>query len=99
MLLIIGTIRLPPENLEAARPVMQRMVEASRREEGCLDYSYAQDVLEAGLIHIKEIWCDRASLDLHFASQHIREWRAAWPQFGIRDRRLVSHEVGEGCEV
>lgn len=99
MLLIVGTIRLPPENLEVARPVMKHMVEASRREEGCVEYCYAQDVLDAGLIHVKEIWRDQATLDRHFASTHIGEWRAAWPRLGIGDRRLRSYEVGEGREV
>ncbi|WP_413989639.1 putative quinol monooxygenase [Labrys okinawensis] len=99
MLLIVGTIRLPPENLEVARPVMRRMVEASRREDGCVEYSYAQDVLDAGLIHVKEIWRDRATLDRHFASAHIDEWRAAWPRLGIGDRRLLGYEVEAGREV
>lgn len=67
MLLIVGTIRLPPENLDAARPVMRRMVEASRAEPGCLDYGYAEDVLDPGLIHVKELWTDQAALDRHFA--------------------------------
>lgn len=94
MLLIVGTIRLPPENLETARPAMRRMVEKSRAEDGCLGYSYAEDVLESGLIHVTEIWRDQASLDRHFASSHLSEWRAAWPDLGIHDRRLDSYEVG-----
>ena len=32
MLLIVGTIRLPADNLPAARPAMQAMAEASRAE-------------------------------------------------------------------
>ena len=95
MLLIIGTVRLPPDNLDAARPVMRRMVEASRAEPGCLDYGYAEDVLDPGLIHVKELWTDQAVLDRHFASLHIAEWRAAWPLLGIGKRRLVVYEVGE----
>jgi quinol monooxygenase YgiN len=38
---IIGTFRLPPDRLAAARPVMQRMIDASRAEPGCLAYGYA----------------------------------------------------------
>src|SRR5215475_14349412 len=68
MLLIVGTIRLAPENLNAARPVMREMVEASRAELGCLHYSYAQDLLDPGLVHVKELWRDAAALDRHFAS-------------------------------
>jgi len=95
MLLIVGTVRLPPENLDQAREAMQRMILASRAEDGCVDYFYAEDVLEPGLIHVKEFWRDRASLDRHFVSAHIAEWRAAWPELGIGDRNLVVYEVGE----
>ncbi|SFO29599.1 putative quinol monooxygenase [Sphingomonas sp. OK281] len=95
MLLIVGTVRLPAGTLDAARPIMQRMVEASRLERGCVDYAYAEDVLEPGLIHVKETWTDQAALDRHFASAHIAEWRAAWPSLGIGDRDLSLYDVGE----
>jgi quinol monooxygenase YgiN len=77
-LLIVGTVRLPPENLGRARPIMKQMVEASRAEGGCLAYSYAEDILDSGLIHVIEAWSDRPSLDRHFASTHIAEWRSCW---------------------
>lgn len=95
MLLIIGTVRLPAENLDAARPIMRRMAEASRAERGCIDYGYAEDVFEPGLIHVKELWTDQAALDLHFASAHIGDWRASWPHLGIGERNLLVYEVGE----
>lgn len=95
MLLIIGTIRLPAENLLKARAAMERMVLASRAEQGCEEYSYAQDVLEAGLIHVKEIWHDQQALDRHFASDHIAVWRAVWPELGMTDRDLRVYEVGQ----
>ncbi|GGE21942.1 antibiotic biosynthesis monooxygenase [Aureimonas endophytica] len=94
MLLILGTVRLPAANLEAARPVMLRMVEASRAEDGCLDYVYAEDIGDRGLIHVKERWRDRAALARHFQSAHIAAWRAAWAGFGIGERALSLYEVG-----
>lgn len=94
MLLIVGTVRLPASNLALARPIMQRMVEASRAEAGCVEYGYAEDLFDAGLIHVKERWTDQAALDRHFASSHIAEWRAAWPGLGIGDRDLQVYEVG-----
>jgi len=99
MILVTGTIRLPPEKLDAARPVMARMVEASRAEAGCEEYFYAEDVLEPGLIHVKERWRDQASLNQHFATGHIATWRAAWPALGITDRALVAYMVGEPSPV
>ena len=95
MLLIVGTFRLPPENLERARPIMARMVAASRAEDGCIDYGYAEDVLEPGLIHVKEMWRDQDALDRHFGSEHLKMWRAAWPELGIGQRNLRVYDVGE----
>jgi quinol monooxygenase YgiN len=95
MLLIIGTVRLPAGTLDAARPIMKRMVEASRAEEGCLEYGYAEDLFEPGVIHVKELWTDQVALDRHFASAHIGEWRANWPSLGIGGRNLRVYEVGE----
>ncbi|RIV92257.1 antibiotic biosynthesis monooxygenase [Aurantiacibacter xanthus] len=95
MLLIVGTVRLPAHNLEAARPIMQRMAEASRAEDGCAQYSYAEDLFDPGLIHVKEMWVDQHALDRHFATAHLAEWRAAWPDLGIGERDLRVYDVGE----
>jgi quinol monooxygenase YgiN len=54
MLLITGTFRIPPERLAEARPAMAAMIAASRAEAGCLDYSYAEDLLEPGLIRVTD---------------------------------------------
>jgi len=95
MLLILGTVRLPAENLAAARLAMWHMVEASRAEEGCLLYVYAEDLFDPGLIHVKEMWADQAALDRHFEAPHLREWRACWDALGIGDRDLELYEVGD----
>ena len=95
MLLIVGTIRLPAQNLAAARPAMKQMVEASRAEEGCLEYCYAEDILDPGLIHIKELWVDQASLDRHGLMDHIAQWRSVWPELEIGDRDLRVYDVDE----
>jgi len=99
VLLILGTVRLPPENLPKARSAMATMISASRAEDGCIEYSYAEDVLEQGLIHVKERWRDQLALDQHFASDHIKTWRAAWPDLGICERNLRVYEVGEPSPV
>lgn len=93
MLLIIGTFRAPPERLVDALPAMAEMVAASRSEEGCEAYVYAEDVTDPGLIHVKELWRDQTCLDRHFASGHIARWRAAWTALGLHDRDLLLYQV------
>ena len=92
-LLIAGTLRVPPENLEAFKPHMEAMLAASRAEDGCLEYSYAVDVAEPGLIRVFEVWRDQAAIDAHFLTPHMATWRAAWPSFGVSDRRLFAYDV------
>ena len=92
-LIIAGTVRVPPENLDRLRPHMAAMLAASRAEDGCLAYSYAEDVAEPGLIRVFETWRDQAAIDAHFQAPHMAAWRAAWPGFGVSDRRLALYEV------
>lgn len=99
MLLIVGTVRLSAEVLDEARPAMASMVEASRAETGCLEYSYAVDVLDAGLIHVKERWIDQMALDKHFTSAHLAAWRATWSSLGIGERNLCLYEVDEPLPI
>lgn len=92
-IIIAGTVRVPPENLARFKPHMEAMLAASRAEDGCLVYSYAEDVAEPGLIRVFEAWRDQAAIDAHFQTPHMAAWRAAWPQFGVSDRQLSLYEV------
>lgn len=91
--LIAGTVRVPPDNLTRFRPHMDRMLAASRAEDGCITYSYAVDVQDAGLVRIFEAWRDEAALQAHFKAAHMAEWRAAGADFGLSDRNLSLYEV------
>ncbi len=92
-LIIAGTVRVPPENIEAFKPHMLAMLAASRVEDGCLEYAYAQDVADPGLVRVYEAWRDQAALDAHFQTPHMATWRANWPSFGVSDRKLMAYET------
>jgi quinol monooxygenase YgiN len=92
-LIVAGTVRVPPENMEALRPHMLIMMAATRSEDGCDTYGYAEDIAEPGLIHVFEIWRDTAALAAHAKTQHMTAWRAAGAELGVSDRRIVAYEV------
>jgi quinol monooxygenase YgiN len=96
MILVLGTIRIPAAELDEALPAMTDMIEASRREDGCIAYSYSLDVLDNGLIHVVERWRDRKSLEAHFLAAHLQEWRQQFSRLGITDRNLRLFEVDQG---
>lgn len=99
MILIIGTITIAEGALDRARPIMQRMIEASRAEDGCLSYSYSVDVLDQRVIHVTEAWASREVLEEHFRAPHLTEWRASWADLSIENRNLRLYETDEGMPV
>ena len=93
MIIVAGTVRIEPSKLQEARGIMERMITASRAEDGCHAYSYSVDVLDPAVVHVFELWQDEATLQRHFQTPHLHEWRAAWSSFGISDRKLSMHTV------
>jgi quinol monooxygenase YgiN len=99
VIIILGTVRLPHDNIAKARTAMQAMVTASRAEDGCIEYGYSEDLLEPGLIRVTEIWRDATVLDAHFKTPHLAAWRATWPDLAISERRLFAYEAGEARPI
>jgi quinol monooxygenase YgiN len=93
MIVVAGSVRVDPAKRDAARAIMEKVIMASRSEDGCIDYSYGVDVLDPGLVRVFEVWSDREALHRHFQTPHLGEWRAAWPTFGITDRKLAIYDV------
>ena len=91
MIIVEGTIRVA--DLEAARPHMERMIAASRAEPGCVDYAYAVDLLDPGLVRVSERWTDRAALEAHLRAPHLAAWRACWDAVGVSERSLRLYEA------
>jgi quinol monooxygenase YgiN len=91
--IVAGTLRIGPDKIQRLRPHMLQMLTASRAEDGCFTYSYAEDAGEPGLIRIFEVWRDEAALQAHFQTDHIARWRAALAELGPFDRRLTLYEV------
>ena len=95
MIAVLGSFRFPADKLDAARPLMREVIEATRAEPGCRAYSYAEDVAEPGLFRVHEAWDSREALKAHFATAHMKEWQAVRETLGFRDREVAAYEVGE----
>lgn len=99
MILVTGHLRLPADSMERIRPHARAVLEATRKEPGCILYAFGEDVLDPGLIRIVERWEDWASLAAHDKAPHIEAWRAALKEVGVLDRDLMAHEAGEARTI
>lgn len=51
----------------------KNLVEATLKEEGCIDYGLHQDLENSGVITFLEEWKDESSLDKHLNSNHFKK--------------------------
>jgi quinol monooxygenase YgiN len=93
MLIIAGTLDLPPENraklLEAAEPLMR----ASEAEDGCHVYLMMADPFDAGRVRIFERWDSEEALASHFATPHMAEFGGALGGLGITGSDLTKYQI------
>ncbi len=90
---IHGTVFVPADQrdtlLERARP----LVEASRAEEGCLDYSFLADPHDPTCVRIVELWEDEASLRNHFTLPHFAQAGTLMGEFVTERGDITKHLV------
>jgi quinol monooxygenase YgiN len=78
MIIVEGWVRAPVEDMEALRPAAREMARATKTSEpGCLEYAFATDLFEPGLLRIIERWTDEAALAAHFATPHMAAFNQA----------------------
>ena len=93
MITVIGKIRIPAEQVDTAREALIKAVTATRAEEGCIEYNFAEDLTEPGVIRISEVWDDKERLTPHFQSAHMVEFMAAAATLDITEREVTMYEV------
>ena len=78
MLIVAGTARFHSvADMEKVLEAGQTMIAASRKEAGCLDYTYSRDITSDTAMRFFELWKDQAALDTHFAEPHMAVFREA----------------------
>ena len=90
---VIGQFRMPAEAMEQARPMMRKVMEATRAEDGCIEYNYAEDVLDPGLIRVSEVWESRERLAVHLNTEHMAVWGEERAALGLSGRAISVFEV------
>jgi len=93
MITVIGKIRLPADQIETARAALVKAVTATRAEEGCIEYNFAEDVLEPGLLRISEVWDSKERLAPHMQSAHMVEFLTTVATLDISEREVTMYEV------
>ena len=96
---VVGQFRMPPERMDEARVAMRKVMEATRAEDGCIEYNYAEDVLDPGLIRVSEVWASREQLAAHLKTPHMAVWAQERAALGLTGRKITVYAVSGSEEI
>jgi quinol monooxygenase YgiN len=95
MLLIEGWLKLATGEFAKLKPQAQTMVATTLAEDGCIHYSFAQDIGDPDLIRISERWRDQAALGAHSASAHMAEFQKTMATLKVEGADLRLYNADE----
>jgi quinol monooxygenase YgiN len=90
---IAGTINLDPARREQAIAAARELMQATRKEPGCIAYVFSGDFEDPGCFRLFEEWESQAALELHFKAPHMAKFQAQVPQLGIRGMKVERYET------
>ena len=95
MIVIAGTISIDPEKRAVATPAAITMMAETRREAGCISYTFSGDLQQPGDFRIFEEWESQEALDAHFKTPHMAAFQAAMGGFGVRGMKVQKYEIAK----
>lgn len=75
MIIVTGSITLLEGKREEMVSASEAMIEASRAEEGCVEYRYAFDMQDENVVAFTEVWTDMSALQAHMGTPHMAAFR------------------------
>jgi quinol monooxygenase YgiN len=81
MIVIAGKIQVRPEKRDEAQKAALAMAEATRRESGCVSYTFYADLVDPGTFFLFEEWESDAALGAHFQTEHMARFQQQAPAF------------------
>ena len=85
MIVMHATVPVDPESREEALDLARELAEASREEDGVVDYRVATDAEDPNLVRVFEQYEDEEAVDAHMSSDHFESFQA----------EIAAHLAGE----
>jgi quinol monooxygenase YgiN len=93
MLVIAGRIQIDAANREVAIAAAVEVMDATRREKGCISYTFSADLSDDGVFHLFEEWDSQDALDAHFKTPHMATFQGKLGSLGVKDMKIRRYEI------
>ncbi len=93
MIIVMGHIRVRPEDTETFRRRLGEHADIVRNFSGCLHYAIATDMADPGLWWVSERWQDQAAQAEHMAGDHMARFNMMMKHVKISEARIERFET------
>jgi quinol monooxygenase YgiN len=93
MLILAVTIPIKPESHDEAIEIAVRMTAETRKEEGCLAYTFHFPVDDPKTLFVYEEWTSEEALNAHIQSAHMKEFQGRIATVIAGDVAVKRYEV------
>lgn len=99
MLVIRATLPLDPDRMDEVTEIASELAEASRAEDGVVDYQVAEDLESPGVLRIFEVYEDEEAFAAHGDTDHLAAFQAALPDLLVGQPEITRYEVSDSGPV
>jgi quinol monooxygenase YgiN len=93
MIIVLGEIDYHPEDFETAKALAAIVMNETLKEDGCIQYAFAADLVHPNRLTLGELWRDDAALSAHLLTPHIQAFREGLKGVRVIRRVVQKHEV------
>ncbi|MFJ1709621.1 putative quinol monooxygenase [Kitasatospora sp. NPDC088346] len=88
-LIALARVTARPSQREALQNALVELIEPSRAEPGCFDYTLFELQEQPGTFYVRETWADQEALDFHMATPHFQAFAARFGELLEEPIRLT----------
>ncbi len=93
VVIVIARVRPRPDMRAELTALLEEVQEASRRDDGCVNYGYYAEITDPDSLIAVEEWRDIAALEAHLRQPHVLRLVEALPGMIAEPPTIVAHEV------
>ena len=95
MIVLAVRFQVKPEHHKETIEAMKVVRAATIQEKGCVEYSFYSDFDDTNKVFLFEEWESQASLEAHFETSHLAEFRAQMERFLVSPPSIRRYQVSD----
>ena len=96
MIIVEGWVKLAAGEIDRLRDQALAMLQATRKEEGCVSYSFSVPIDDPDTLRIAEVWESQEALDAHGQTPHMADFGKTLREAKILEASLKAYPAEEG---